>query len=111
MSQDENILVEESMRKDENTKIKAKVNEYGGRYNFDLRIWMDTEKYRGPTKKGVFVNLSLAPEMMKMMQKVLKKGWKEVQEREAVDHLSEIGKPREEQKDRDIRKLQRKYER
>ncbi len=46
------------MKKSETTKVIVKINEFQGEKGVDIREYVETKKYTGPTKKGVRVPMS-----------------------------------------------------
>ncbi len=55
----------------ENSTVKiTKFIGNDGRMRVDLRVWVATEKYSGPTKKGVTIPQENLPQLVKILSSV-----------------------------------------
>lgn len=53
-------------------KLVIQTREYGKRKFVDIRKWVKTAKYEGFTKKGVALEPSVIPDLIKVLKKVQK---------------------------------------
>lgn len=52
----------------ENSTVKVtKFVGNDGRMRVDIRVWLATQKYSGPTKKGVTIPKEIVPELVKIL--------------------------------------------
>ncbi len=100
MSDDE-VLVSEEIRKDDQTVVKVQVKEFKGSYYFDIREWKDKGTYEGPTKKGVNIPLERASGIVDASSEVLEKAFEQMDE-----HVKEV---QEEEMEKDLDRLKKKY--
>ncbi len=98
---DEDVLVSEEIRKDDQTVVRVQVKEFKGSYYFDIREWKDKGNYQGPTKKGVNVPLERASGLVNTAEEVLETAMETMDE-----HVKKV---REEEGKRDITELKKKY--
>jgi hypothetical protein len=59
-------------RKDSSDIIVRKTK-FKGNWYFDIRHWVETEKYTGWTKKGICLPMENLEELIKILQKMVKK--------------------------------------
>lgn len=98
---DEDVLVSEEIRKDDQTVVRVQVKEFKGSYYFDIREWKDKGNYQGPTKKGVNVPLERASGLVNTAEEVLETAMETMDE-----HVKKV---RKEEGKRDITELKKKY--
>lgn len=55
-------------------EIKVQVYGNGGEKKVDVRIYLNTEKYDGPTKQGFRLTLGEAEQLVALIEKALKNG-------------------------------------
>lgn len=99
--QDEDVLVSDEIRKDEQTVVRVQVKEFKGSYYFDIREWKDRRTYEGPTKKGVNMPLNRASNFGDTVKDVLEKAYKRMDE-----HVKEV---QEEEMKKDLSSLKKEY--
>lgn len=56
--------------KSETTKVIVKINEFQGEKGVDIREYVETKKYTGPTKKGVRVPMSKWDEFTRIINEI-----------------------------------------
>lgn len=98
---DEDVLVSEEIRKDDQTVVRVQVKEFKGSYYFDIREWKDKGSYKGPTKKGVNIPLDRAFNIADVVSDVLEKAYEKMDE-----HVKET---QEEEMKKDLGSLKKKY--
>lgn len=98
---DEDVLVSDEIRKDEQTVVRVQVKEFKGSYYFDIREWKDKGNYTGPTKKGVNIPLNRASNIADTVKDVLEKAYEKMDE-----HVKEV---QEEEMKKDLSNLKKKY--
>lgn len=99
--EDEDVLVSDEVRKDEQSVIRVQVKEFKGSYYFDIREWKDKGSYQGPTKKGINVPLERASSVEGIVTSVLKDAYEKMDE-----HVKEV---QGEKMKKDLGDLKRKY--
>lgn len=98
---DEEVLVSDEIRKDDQTVVRIQVKEFRGSYYFDIREWKDGGNYKGPTKKGVNIPLERASGIADTVGEVLKKAYERMDE-----HVKEV---QNEEMKKDLGRLKKKY--
>lgn len=98
---DEDVLISDEARKDDQTVIKAQIKEFKGSYYFDVREWKDKGEYQGPTKKGINIPLERASSVIEMAKDVLEEGFEKMDE-----HVKEV---QGEEMKKDLSRLKKKY--
>lgn len=98
---DEDVLVSEEIRKDDQTVIRIQVKEFKGSYYFDIREWKDKGSYEGPTKKGVNIPFEKATKIGDKVQSVMAKAYERMDE-----HVKET---QGEEMKKDLNRLKKKY--
>ncbi|KXB06700.1 hypothetical protein AKJ51_03090 [candidate division MSBL1 archaeon SCGC-AAA382A20] len=98
---EEDVLVAEEIRKDDETLVKIQVKEFKGSYYFDIREWKDKGSYEGPTKKGVNLPLDRALSIGDKVKSVLEEAQEKMDE-----HVKKVKK---EERKKDIGDLKSKY--
>lgn len=98
---DEDILVADEVRKDDQTVIKIQVKEFKGSYYFDIREWKDKGNYQGPTKKGINIPLDRSSNVVEKASEVLEEAFEKMDE-----HVKEV---QGEEMKRDLGRLKRQY--
>jgi hypothetical protein len=58
------------IKKTESTSVVVRINEFQGEAGADIREYVETAKYTGPTKKGTRIPKSKWPEFKQLMDKV-----------------------------------------
>lgn len=98
---DEDVLVSDEIRKDDQTVIRIQIKEFKGSYYFDIREWKDKGSYEGPTKKGINMPLERASFVIGKAQEVLEEGHEKMDE-----HVKKV---QGEEMRKDLDKLKKKY--
>ncbi len=98
---DEDVVVSDEIRKDDQTVIKIQMKEFKGSYYFDIREWKDKGSYEGPTKKGVNMPLERASYVLDKAQEILEESYEKMDE-----HVKEV---KEEEMEKDLDRLKKKY--
>jgi hypothetical protein len=50
---DEKVIFEKEFQKSDQSKVILKILKKGENFSIDIREWVETETYTGPTKKGI----------------------------------------------------------
>lgn len=58
------------LKKTDSTSVIIRINEFQGEKGVDIREYVETEKYKGPTKKGTRIPASKWEEFKKLIAKV-----------------------------------------
>jgi hypothetical protein len=58
------------LQKSRTVKIKAVVKEYEGKKGVDIREYVESEKYTGATKKGLWILIELFPAFKQMVNEI-----------------------------------------
>lgn len=58
------------LKKTESTTVIIKINEFQGEKGVDIREYVETNKYTGPTKKGTRIPMSKWAEFKELINKV-----------------------------------------
>jgi len=75
--------VEEQQQKDvkigeielhEGAVLVVKKTNYNGEDRIDFRVWLNTSKYKGPTKQGFVVTMNKVDEFLKILEDMKKFG-------------------------------------
>jgi len=59
------------VRVNDSTQIRIEVSEFKEQYRLDIREYIETEKYKGFTKKGINVLTNYAEELYEALGKIL----------------------------------------
>jgi len=57
----------------ENAVLLIKKTNYNGEDRIDFRVWLDSPRYKGPTKQGFVVTMDKIKDFMGMMDDIKKK--------------------------------------